>query len=172
MRLAPRRDGNPRGLLLALYLASLLALGAVAARAEAPERPFLLALLGAEALVMGGLFLWLAGFPERLFYEIQGPLLVIHHPWGKRQVHRSEVVAAVATAYALPLLHFGPKAQMPGYYHLRFRLKTAAFPQGLPVEAFLGARRGEGVLVVLKEGTGILLNPGEPEALLRWKEAS
>ncbi|SDF07962.1 hypothetical protein SAMN04488243_1244 [Thermus arciformis] len=171
MRLTPKRDGSPRGLLLFLYLTSLVALLAVAATAEASERPLLLALVAADGLLMGVLFLWLVGFPERLFYEIQGPFLVIHHPLGKRQVHRSEVAAAVATAYALPLLAFGPKAEMPGYYRVRFRLRTVAFPQGLPVEAFVGARRGEGVLLVLKDGTGLLLNPEDPKPLLAWKEA-
>jgi hypothetical protein len=170
MRLTPKRDGNPRGLFLALYLASLLALLAVAAAAEASERPLLLALVVADGLLMGALFLWLAGFPERLFYELQGPFLGVHHPLGKRQVHRSEVAAALPTAYALPLLALGPKAEMPGYYRVRFRLRTAAFPKGLPVEAFVGARRGEGVLLVLKDGTGLLLNPEDPKPLLAWKE--
>jgi hypothetical protein len=54
---------------------------------------------------------------------------------------------------------------MPGYYHVRLRLG------GLPVEAFVGARRGEGVLLVLKDGTGLLLNPEDPRLLLSWKEA-
>ncbi|WP_022797541.1 hypothetical protein [Thermus islandicus] len=170
MRLTPKRDGNPKGLFLAIYLASLLALLAVAAMAEASERPFFLALVAADGLVMGALFLWLKGFPERLFYELQGPFLGVHHPLGKRQVHRSEVAAAGLTAYALPLFAFGPKAEMPGYYRVRFHLRTPAFPQGLPVEAFVGAKRGEGVLLVLKDGTGLLLNPEDPRPLLAWKE--
>jgi hypothetical protein len=53
---------------------------------------------------------------------------------------------------------------MPGYYHVRLRLGS------LPVEAFVGARRGEGVLLVLKDGTGLLLNPEDPRLLLAWKE--
>lgn len=40
----------------------------------------------------------------------------------------------------------------------------------IPVEAFVGARRGEGVLLVLKEGRGLLLNPEDPRPLLAWKE--
>ena len=174
-RLEPKRDGNPKALLLALYLASLVALLAVAATAEASERPLFLALVAVDALVMGALFVWLAGLPEKLFYVLEGPFLAIHHAWGQRRVHRSEVVAVVPTAYALPLLALGPNAEMPGYYRMRFRFRTPAFPQGLPVEALVGARRGEGVLLVLKSGTGLplnLLNPEDPKPLISWKEAA
>jgi hypothetical protein len=170
-RLEPKRDGNPKALLLALYLASLLALGFLLVTTEASERTFLLALVAVDALVMGALFVWLAGLPEKLFYVLEGPFLAIHHAWGQRRVHRSEVAAVVPTAYALPLLALGPKAEMPGYYRMRFRFRTPAFPQGLPVEALVGARRGEGVLLVLKNGTGLLLNPEDPRLLLAWKEA-
>ncbi|WP_003046271.1 hypothetical protein [Thermus aquaticus] len=171
-RLEPKRDGNPKVLLFALYLASILALGFLAATAEASERTFLLALVAVDALVMGALFVWLAGLPEKLFYVLEGPFLAIHHAWGQRKVHRSEVAAVVPTAYALPLLALGPKAEMPGYYRMRFRFRTPAFPQGLPVEALVGARRGEGVLLVLKDGTGLLLNPEDPKPLISWKEAA
>jgi hypothetical protein len=171
-RLEPKRDGNPKALLLALYLASLLALGFLLVTTEASERTFLLALVAVDALVMGALFVWLAGLPEKLFYVLEGPFLAIHHAWGQRRVHRSEVAAVVPTAYALPLLALGPKAEMPGYYRMRFRFRTPAFPQGLPVEALVGARRGEGVLLVLKNGTGLLLNPEDPRLLLAWKEAA
>jgi len=164
-RLEPKRDGNPKALLLALYLASLVALLAVAATAEASERPLFLALVAVDALVMGALFVWLAGLPEKLFYVLEGPFLAIHHAWGQRRVHRSEVAALAPTAYALPFLAPRPNTQMPGYYHMRLRLG------GLPVEAFVGARRGEGVLLVLKDGTGLLLNPEDPRLLLAWKEA-
>ncbi len=170
-RLEPKRDGNPKALLFALYLASLVALGFLAATAEASEKPFLLALVAAGALVIGALFVWLAGLPEKLFYVLEGPFLAIHHAWGQRRVHRSEVAAVVPTAYALPLLALGPKAEMPGYYRMRFLFRTPAFPQGLPVEALVGARRGEGVLLVLKDGTGLLLNPEDPRLLFAWKEA-
>jgi hypothetical protein len=163
-RLEPKRDGNPKALLLALYLASLVALLAVAATAEASERPLFLALVAVDALFMGALFVWLAGLPEKLFYVLEGPFLAIHHAWGQRRVHRSEVAAVVPTAYALPFLAPRPNTQMPGYYHMRLRLG------GLPVEAFVGARRGEGVLLVLKDGTGLLLNPEDPRLLLAWKE--
>ena len=170
-RLEPKRDGNPKALLLALYLASLLALGFLLVTTEASERTFLLALVAVDALVMGALFVWLAGLPEKLFYVLEGPFLAIHHAWGQRRVHRSEVAAVVPTAYALPLLALGPKAEMPGYYQMRFRFRTPTFPQGLPVEALVGARRGEGVLLVLRSGTGLLLNPEDPRLLLAWKEA-
>jgi hypothetical protein len=40
------------------------------------------------------------------------------------------------------------------------------------VEALVGARRGEGVLLVLKDGTGLLLNPEDPKPLISWKEAA
>jgi hypothetical protein len=163
-RLEPKRDGNPKALLFALYLASLLALGFFAATAEASERTFFLALVAVDALVMGALFVWLAGLPEKLFYVLEGPFLAIHHAWGQRRVHRSEVAALAPTAYALPFLAPRPNTQMPGYYHMRLRLG------GLPVEAFVGARRGEGVLLVLKDGTGLLLNPEDPRLLLAWKE--
>jgi hypothetical protein len=171
-RLEPKRDGNPKALLLALYLASLVALGFLLVTTEASERTFLLALVAVDALVMGALFVWLAGLPEKLFYVLEGPFLAIHHAWGQRRVHRSEVAAVVPTAYALPLLALGPKAEMPGYYRTRFRFRTPAFPQGLPVEALVGARRGEGVLLVLKDGTGLLLNPDDPKPLISWKEAA
>jgi hypothetical protein len=171
-RLEPKRDGNPKALLLALYLASLVALGFLLVTTEASERTFLLALVAVDALVMGALFVWLAGLPEKLFYVLEGPFLAIHHAWGQRRVHRSEVAAMVPTAYALPLLALGPKAEMPGYYRMRFRFRTPAFPQGLPVEALVGARRGEGVLLVLKDGTGLLLNPEDPKPLISWKEAA
>jgi hypothetical protein len=169
-RLEPKRDGNPKALLLALYLASLLALGFLLVTTEASERTFFLALVAVDALVMGALFVWLAGLPEKLFYVLEGPFLAIHHAWGQRRVHRSEVAAVVPTAYALPLLALGPKAEMPSYYQMRFRFRTPTFPQGLPVEALVRARRGEGVLLVLRSGTGLLLNPEDPRLLLAWKE--
>ena len=163
-RLEPKRDGNPKALLLALYLASLVALLAVAATAEASERPLFLALVAVDALVMGALFVWLAGLPEKLFYVLEGPFLAIHHAWGQRGVHLSEIASIRLLPYALPFLAPRPNTQMPGYYHVRLRLG------GLPVEAFVGARRGEGVLLVLKDGTGLLLNPEDPRLLLAWKE--
>jgi hypothetical protein len=61
---------------------------------------------------------------------------------------------------------------MPGYYRDAPPVQNPAFPQGLPVEALVGARRGEGVLLVLKDGTGLLLNPEDPRLLLAWKEAA
>ena len=163
-RLEPKRDGNPKALLFALYLAPILALGFLAATAKASEKPFLLALVAADALVMGALFLWLAGFPQKLFYVLEGPFLRVHHPLGQRGVHLSEVASIRLLPYALPFLAPRPNTQMPGYYHVRLRLG------GLPVEAFVGARRGEGVLLVLKDGTGLLLNPEDPRLLLFWKE--
>ncbi|WP_117237732.1 hypothetical protein [Thermus sediminis] len=163
-RLEPKRDGNPKALLFALYLASLLALGFFATTVEASERPFLLALAAANALFMGAFFLWLGGFPEKLFYALEGSFLRVHHPFGERGVHRSEVASIRLVSYALPFLAPSPNTQMPGYYRLNFRL------EGLPVEALVGARRGEGVLLVLKDGTGLLLNPEDPKPLLSWEE--
>ncbi len=113
MRLTPRRDGNPRGLFRALYLASLAALLAVAATAEASEKPLFFALVAAEGLLMGALFLWLASFPERLFYELQGPFLEVHHPLGKRQVHRSEVRPQASRPTPCPSSPSDPKPRCP-----------------------------------------------------------
>jgi len=93
-------------------------------------------------------------------------VLTLHLPFGRRSVHRSQVKEVRLLAYALPWWSFRYKGEssMPGYYHQRLRL------EGLPVEAFVGARQGEGVLLVLKEGKGLFLNPEDPRPLLFWKE--
>lgn len=58
---------------------------------------------------------------------------------------------------------------MPGYHRRQFHLGQPL--GGLPVKAYVGRRQGEGVLLVLKKGLGLLLNPEDPLPLLRWKEA-
>lgn len=169
MRLLPRRDGNPRRFFLGLFALSLLAtFGAAAALAlQKPESfPLLLSLLLLELPVVGALLYWLASLPQRLFYELRGPVLTLHLPFGRRSVYRSEVREVRPLAYTLPWWSHRHKGEtsMPGYHHRKLRL------EGLPVEAFVGARRGEGVLLVLKEGRGLLLNPEDPQPLLSWKE--
>lgn len=169
MRLLPRRDGNPKRFFLGLFALFLLAtLGASAVLAqEKPESlPLLLGFLLLELPVVGVLVYWLASLPQRFFYELRGPVLTLHLPFGHRSVHRSQVKEVRLLAYALPWWSYRYKGEssMPGYHHRRLRL------EGLPVEAFVGARRGEGVLLVLKEGKGLLLNPEDPRPLLSWKE--
>ncbi|WP_038058679.1 hypothetical protein [Thermus amyloliquefaciens] len=169
MRLLPKRDGNPRRLFLRLFVLLVLAtLGvAVALALEKPESlPLLLGLLLLELPLVGALLHGLASLPQRFFYELRGPVLTLHLPFGRRVVHRAEVKEVRPLAYALPRWVYRHKGEtsMPGYHHRYLRL------EGLPVEAFVGARRGEGVLLVLKEGRGLLLNPEDPKPLLSWKE--
>lgn len=85
MRLNPRRDGNPRPFFLGLLALTLLAMVPLAW--ENPEAlPLLLVLL--ELPILMGLFLWLSRLPQGLYYELQGPTLTVHFPFGKRLVHR------------------------------------------------------------------------------------
>lgn len=91
MRLNPRRDGNPRPFFLGLLALTLLATaGAMVPLAwENPEAlPLLLALVLLELPILMGLFLWLSRLPQGLYYELQGPTLTVHFPFGKRLVHR------------------------------------------------------------------------------------
>lgn len=167
MRLTPRRDGNPRPFFLGLFAFALLATaGTIGLLAwEAPEAlPLLLGLALVELPLLLGLFLWLSRLPEGLYYELQGPTLAVHFPFGKRLVHRSEVAEVRSVTYTLPRWTHRGESSMPGYHRRRWRL------EGRPVEAYVGARRGEGVLLVLKEGKGLLLNPEDPGPLLSWKE--
>lgn len=169
MRLYPRREGNPRRFFLALFLLLLSALGGVilmAAREDPANLPLLLGFLLVDLFLTGGLLYWLSGFPQRLFYELNGPVLTVHQPLGPRTVHRSEVVEVRLLSFALPWWSLRGEVSMPGFHRRRLRL------EGLPVEAFVGARRGEGVLLVLKNGAGLLLNPEDPLPLLRWKEGT
>ncbi|WP_018111909.1 hypothetical protein [Thermus igniterrae] len=167
MRLAPRRDGNPRPFFLGLLALTLLATagGMLLLAWETPEAlPLLLALALLELPILIGLFLWLSRLPQELYYELQGPTLTVHFPFGKRLVHRSQVAEVRPIAYALPWWTRRGESAMPGYHRRRWRLG------GKPVEVYVGARRGEGVLLVLKSGEGLLLNPEDPKPLLRWKE--
>ncbi|MBW6394118.1 MAG: hypothetical protein ABWJ63_01920 [Thermus sp.] len=167
MKLHPKRDGNPRRFFLVLLLFSLLALGGVvllAAREDPESLPLLLGILLVDLFLMGALLYWLLGFPQRLFYDLNGPVLTVHHPLGRRTVHRSEVAEVRLLTFALPWWTLQGEVSMPGYHRKRLRL------EGLPVEALVGARRGEGVLLVLKNGSGLLLNPEDPFPLLKWKE--
>lgn len=167
MKLHPKRDGNPRRFFLVLLLFSLLALGGVvllAAREDPESLPLLLGILMVDLFLMGSLLYWLMGFPQRLFYELNGPVLVVHCPLGRRTVHRSEVAEVKPLTFALPWCTLQGEVSMPGYHRKRLRL------EGLPVEALVGARRGEGVLLVLKNGSGLLLNPEDPLPLLKYKE--
>ncbi|RTH20309.1 hypothetical protein [Thermus scotoductus] len=174
MRLHPKREGNPRGFFLGIFiLATLAALGVVFwSLWEDPESlPLLLALLLLEIPLTGAFLLWLSSLPGRLSYELAGPVLTVHLPFGRRSVHRSEVTEVRLLHYTLPWWSYRYKgeASMPGYHHRKFRLSPQSYPGGLPVEAFVGARRGEGVLLVLKNGSGLLLNPEDPPPLLKWK---
>ncbi|MCX7848828.1 hypothetical protein [Thermus sp.] len=167
MRIPPRRDGNPRRYFLGLFLLALLVTGGSLALLLPGRGEYLLPLLGlllADLLFLLGLFLWLARLPEELGYELQGPWLTVRFPFGQRRVHRQEVVEVRPLAYALPGWTRRGEVAMPGYHRRRLRL------EGLPVEALVGARRGEGVLLVLKEGKGLLLNPVDPRPFLAWKE--
>lgn len=140
MRLHPRREGNPRSFFLALFLLYLLALGGVipmAAREDPENLPLLLGLLLVDLFLMGSLLYWLSGFPQRLFYELNGPVLTVHKPLGRRTVHRSEVAEVRHLSFALPWWSLREEVSMPGYHHRKLRL------EGHPVEAFVGARQGE-----------------------------
>jgi hypothetical protein len=110
-------------------------------------------------------------FPQKLFYVLEGPFLAgSTTPWGQKRVHLSEVASIRLLPYALPFL--APRPNSPDARLLPERSAPPRSPRGLPVEAFVGARRGEGVLLVLKDGTGLLLNPEDPRLLLSWKEAA
>ena len=171
MRLQPKRDGNPRLLFLGLFALSTLALLGVvflAFQEDSESLPFLLALILLEIPLMGAFFFWLSSLPQRFFYQLEGPVLTVHLPSRRLTVHRSEVAEIRPLAYTLPWIgrRYKGESSMPGYHHRKFRLSQHL--GDLPVEAYVGARRGEGVLIVLKSGSGLLLNPEDPLPLLRW----
>lgn len=113
---------------------------------------------------MGAVAYWLSDLPQRLSYELQGPVLTIHYPFGHLTVHRSEVEEVKLVSYVLSWWTRRGETSMPGY-HYRKRLRLS----NLSTEAFVGARRGEGVLLRLKSGSGLLINPEDPLPLLKWK---
>ncbi|RTI52194.1 hypothetical protein CSW14_09385 [Thermus scotoductus] len=169
MRLHPKRDGNPKRSFLRFFVLStlaLLGLTFLAFQDASESLTLLVTLLVLGVLLLGAFLLWFSSLPERLSYELAGSVLTIHLPFGHRVVHRSEVAEVRPLSYALSRRIYRHKgeASMPGYHRKRLRL------EGLPVEALVGARRGEGVLLVLKNGSGLLLNPEDPLPLLKWKE--
>ncbi|GAA5334101.1 MULTISPECIES: hypothetical protein [Thermus] len=162
----PKREGNPRRFFLGLLALALLlhALALFLMAQEDPEGlPLLAALLLLEFSLTAALLYAVSRLPERLYYELDGNTLTVHLPFGRRVVHRAQVEAVRPLAYALPWWAWKGEAAMPGYHRRRLRL------EGRPVEALVGARRGEGVLLLLKDGKGLLLNPLDPTPLLSWK---
>ncbi len=175
MRLEPLRDGNPKPLFLAVYLFSVGALAALVLVVPEELRLFLFGLLLVEIPLTGALLYWIAGFPERLHYGLGGDLLVVHEPLGRHEVWRADVLQALPVRYRLPLFYKGQGTSLPGC-HTRKGVPLARFnpepyppglPRDIPVEAYVGAREGWGVLLLLK-GRALLLNPEDPRPLLGW----
>jgi len=167
MRLEPRREGNPRRFFLGLLALALLlhALALFLFAQEDPEGlPLFAALLLLELPLTAALLYAVSRLPERFYYELEGPTLAVHLPFGRRVVHVGEVEAVRPWRYALPWWTWKGEAAMPGYHRRRLRLL------GRPAEALVGARRGEGGLLLMKDGTALLLNPLDPRPLLFWKE--
>ncbi|WP_337845586.1 hypothetical protein [Thermus sp.] len=176
MRLEPRRDGNPKPLLLAAYLLGLglLALSALAAPEEV--RPLVSVVVFLEALLMGALVYWIASSPERLHYQLGGDLLVVHGPLRGREVRRADVLRAFPVKYRLPFpWRKGQGTSLPGFHTRRgiplgrfaFEPPPPGLPKDTPVEAYVGAGKGDGVLLLLR-GRALLLNSEDPRPLLEW----
>ncbi|GLV48224.1 hypothetical protein TJA_13800 [Thermus sp. LT1-2-5] len=169
MRLLPRREGNPRRFFLKLLALALFlhALALFLSVQENPEGlPLLAALLLLELPLAVALLYGISRIPERFYYELEGPTLTVHLPFGRRVVHVAQVEAVRPLAYALPWWTWRGEVAMPGYHRRRLKLL------GRPAEAMVGASRGEGVLLLLKDGTALLLNPLDPRPLLFWKEGA
>ena len=77
---------------------------------------------------------------------------------GKREVEKSEVGAVRKIDYRLGLKVIG--SEMPGYNVGTFKSNFGT------VRAFVSAKHGRGVLLELKNGEKILINPRDPERCL------
>ena len=164
IRLEPRRDGSlaPLFRLLALLYPPVVVLAFLLVPEE-EERFLILSLLAIALLLTVPLLLLLARVPKAFWYEIRGEEFLVHLPLRVRKVERREVLEARVVDYRFPLLNWNwNRGGQPGLYYERFRF------QGLPTEAYVGARSGEGVLLVLEGGRGVLVNPVDPEPLLAW----
>jgi len=102
-------------------------------------------------------FVWLA--PRRLGYRPGRKRLTITTFAGQREVAKDETASARLVDYRL-----GRKiaaSELPGYYVGRFRSSLGE------VRAFVGRKNGRGVLLELKNGEKILINPRDPERCLK-----
>jgi hypothetical protein len=165
IRLEPRRDGSLALLfrLLALLYPLVGVLAFLLVPAEGEERLLILFLWAGTLLLTVPVLLLLAKAPKAFWYEIRGEEFLIHLPLKVRKVERREVLEARRVDYRFPLLNWNwNRRGQPGLYYERFHF------QGLPTEAYVGARSGEGVLLVLEGGRGVLVNPVDPEPLLAW----
>ncbi|WP_457638517.1 PH domain-containing protein [Oceanithermus sp.] len=111
-------------------------------------------LLAGDALL--AYFVWQA--PHRLGYRPARSGLMIYTFAGRRQVERGQIKAARLTDYRLGLRIIG--SEMPGYCVGGFRSNLGS------VRAFTSRRRGRGVLLELKSGERLLINPREPKRCL------
>ena len=100
---------------------------------------------------------WLA--PRRLGYRPGRKRLTITTFAGQREVTKGEIASARLIDYRLGRKTLA--SELPGYYVGRFRGSLGE------VRAFVGRKNGRGVLLELKNGEKILINPRDPERCLK-----
>lgn len=104
MKLHPKRDGNPKRFFYGCIPAKSLNPGR-ATPFRRPrgtrELPHHLCPPFVDVPLVGAVAYWLSDLPQRLSYELQGPVLTIHYPFGHLTVHRSEVEEVKLVSYVL-----------------------------------------------------------------------
>ncbi len=114
---------------------------------------FLEVVLGG-ALALG--FIWLA--PRRLGYRATPSRLRIRTFIGAVEVAKGGIQRARLVDYRLGLKTIG--SELPGYYVGGFRSNLGG------LQAFVSRKRGRGVLLELKDGRKLLINPRNPQRCL------
>ena len=116
------------------------------------------------AVVLGGLSWMMLRAPSRLLYLAQGRNLVIQTLASQRTIRRTQVKSIERVNYNLGAYGYRLeplRSTLPGYYVGPF------WPKGLGrVTAFVGMRRGEGLLISLTGNKQLLLNPQDPGEIL------
>ena len=152
----PATGGGPGIVLVLLLVLALVAASLVLLVLDWQETRWLLPLLlGGDALLV--YFIWTA--PGRLGYRVEKDKLIIETFAGKREIEKSAIRAVRKVDYRLGFKIIG--SEMPGYNVGTFKSNLGS------VQAFVGVKRGRGVLLELKNDEKILINPRDPERCLK-----
>ena len=107
------------------------------------------------ALILG--FIWLA--PRRLGYHATPSRLRIRTFVSAVEVAKGSIKRARLVGYRLGFKTIG--SELPGYYVGGFRSDLGG------LRAYVSHKRGRGVLLELKDGRRLLINPQDPETCLK-----
>ena len=107
------------------------------------------------ALILG--FVWLA--PRRLGYRATSSRLRIRTFISSVEAPKGGIQRARLVDYRLGFKTIG--SELPGYYVGGFRSRLGG------LQAFVSRKRGRGVLLELKDGRRLLINPRDPEMCLK-----